>query len=405
MKGSTDMRKKRQIITLKLLAAILFLIPFFKPIGPCYYDSVNVFFQIWKVVSIIFGIGFLIKKNKEISIYPSILKLILFWGIYLISSAINRSEIVDIVNNAITSIILVFYIMHNYNKDNEHVVNTALTIIFKSYIILHIASVFFINIFKIPLFSEDVNTIYFLGSDNYSAFSTLPMIAIILYNGYRSKSTFLKRDILLLIALTITYIFTKSYTASFSFTLFTIFTLLLVFNKNILKILSVRKVLAASAIVLILVLLFNIQNLFTPFLENVIHKGANLNSRTIIWNNALDIIKTNPLLGMGKLSNTQINDYYLYGASHTHNIFLELLMTTGIIGSIIFLSYMNKSVSKVYKKEKTDKDISILILGLISYIILSTMDYYIFSQYQYCILGILYATSLQTKGINDGNTK
>ena len=184
------MRKKRQIITLKLLAAILFLIPFFKPIGPCYYDSVNVFFQIWKVVSIIFGIGFLIKKNKEISIYPSILKLILFWGIYLISSAINRSEIVDIVNNAITSIILVFYIMHNYNKDNEHVVNTALTIIFKSYIILHIASVFFINIFKIPLFSEDVNTIYFLGSDNYSAFSTLPMIAIILYNGYRSKSTF-----------------------------------------------------------------------------------------------------------------------------------------------------------------------------------------------------------------------
>jgi len=70
------------------------------------------------------------------------------------------------------------------------------------------------------------------------------------------------------------------------------------------------------------------------------HKGLSLSSRTFIWGDALNIIKENLFFGRGSFTNAEISSYILYGTTHAHNIILELLMRTGIIGTVAYLIFM-----------------------------------------------------------------
>ena len=75
-------------------------------------------------------------------------------------------------------------------------------------------------------------------------------------------------------------------------------------------------------------------------------------ARNAIYENALNIIKINPLIpkGIGYMTTLSLTGIYTFGGVNTnaHNIVLELLIEYGVvIGSIIFLVVLNKVIRSI----------------------------------------------------------
>ena len=375
----------------KNLIFILFLlIPFFKPIGLSYFTIINNSFKVWKLIAMIIIMYIIVKKllkNKKVIIDKNFLGLFLFWLIYLINCLINKTDYTTVLSNAI-SIFLIFEFIHyecEIKKGNELL--NALEILFTIYLILQIISVFYINITHRAIFEPIYNDyIYFLGTDNYSAFQIIPMLTIIIYNNALRKEILCFKNIFLLIMVIICNIFTKSYTAIFASVILFVIIILNKKIKNILNFFSIKKIIFIYCLLLILILGFNIQYIFANLLENQIEKGVSLNSRTIIWKNSLELIKTKILFGYGTLSNDMIKSYVLYGAGHAHNFLLELLLRTGIVGTISYIVFLLKTISK----DLLSNESKILYGGLLVFLILSFMDFYPEILYLYLLIGIMY---------------
>ena len=126
-----------------------------------------------------------------------------------------------------------------------------------------------------------------------------------------------------------------------------------------------------------MILAFNIQNYFLSVYRFVGKEdsGFSLNSRTYIWAYALQIIKHKPLFGIGNLSESDILNFVLYGASHPHNIFLELLVRAGVIGTISYLFFLLYPLIR-YNRYYIRSNYAILSITVFSYLVLSFMDFY-----------------------------
>jgi O-antigen ligase len=80
--------------------------------------------------------------------------------------------------------------------------------------------------------------------------------------------------------------------------------------------------------------------------ENKINKVLNEDIRVTIWKSAWEVIKKNPVTGVGtgnastELKNEFIKKGYtegLYDSLNAHNQFLEIQLENGIIGLVVFL--------------------------------------------------------------------
>ena len=101
-----------------------------------------------------------------------------------------------------------------------------------------------------------------------------------------------------------------------------------------------------------------------------------MNSREIIWPNAIHAIMQKPILGYGILTDNQISSYILYGTTHTHNIILEFLMDSGIVGS--FFAFMWFKSAVMVKKGLLKNDVVIgLLYCIVAYLLCATLDFYI----------------------------
>lgn len=374
-------------ISLEKILMTLLLIPFFKPVGLECFGSINLIFKFYKFISIIYIIFALI-ASKDYKVNKCFIALAVFWGIYIVNSAIYNTLDTQLIINAVISVLIVQYLTIKFKKNKGFLILDSLEIIFTILIIGQILSIFYINLTGHILFADIGNDYtYFLGTDNYSAFSIFPMIVIIIYNNYLQNGKIWKgKGLYLLFAIMSAYFFTNSVTAAFSFLLFLIILILYKYSSIIIKKISIKKIIIVLILLLILIEKFNIQNLFANFLINGAKKDLTLNSRTIIWKNAINLILKKPLLGYGTLSKAAINSYVLYGVEHAHNIILELLLRTGIIGFINYIIFL----SGCFINRNGEKNSNILRLGLIILLFLSFMDFYPSIICQYFLIGILY---------------
>lgn len=388
----------KKFLKKNIIVVLFLIIPFFKPIGLSYLGFIDYGFKVWKLISMIIIMFILIKeihKEKKINADRNFIGLVAFWMIYLTNCLINRTISITVLSNII-SIFLIFEII-NYEckKNNGNELLDALEILFTIYLILQFVSVLYISIMNKPVFYPINNDyIYFLGTDNYSAFQIIPMLTIIIYNNTLKRNSLCVKNILLTLIVVMCNIITKSYTAMLATIVLLIF---LIFNskiKNITKFLSIKKVIVAYIILMVLILGFNIQNIFTNVLENQMKKGITLNSRTIIWTDALELIKEKPLFGYGILRNEMVKSYSLYGVEHAHNMLLDLLLKTGVLGTIAYIVFLIKTISNDLFNSKSN----ILYLGLLAFFILSFMDFYPEILTLYLLIGIIYhSKSFETK--------
>lgn len=383
-----------------VLMGIMILLPLFKPAGIECIPVINTIFIIMKMISIIFLTIYFVSKLFSINIKNGILKSIIllsvFWTIYIFNSIKNATLNSSLLMNAWVSILLMGTVYYVSITSYYRYYVRSLNIIFSCWIIINSASLFLIRDGFTPFGVTGQSYNYFLGLDNYSAFAIIPMLGILIFFDINIYGKIRTKEKILYIVSFLSYLYVKSATAVFALGIFGMFLVLQRYWNSICKIITVRRVAMFLVILFILIYVFDFQNIFYAFLtSNLLAKGGEyygitLNSRTIIWKYAINLIEKRPLLGYGVLSDEAIKNYALYGTDHCHNIFIEILFRTGIIGCVCYFYYLFKPFKSMMIK-KEDKEFQILLIVMIALLVIGFMDYYPMLSYIYLFYAIVYS--------------
>ena len=386
---------------LRTIFFFLIMIPFFKPIGLATIPLCNRVYQIWKMLSML-GMASLLARRRSIWKvmwnHVEIIGFMLFGLIYVFNCLRFHTPVVDLVNNLITDFMLFIFVLGVISSSHAVIENylCALRFLFSLLIFLQVVSVVLVrnSIIEFSIIEDDYY--YLFGTDNYSAFTLVPMIVVVMYidtllEQTRGKISY--TTIILYVMLSLSYLYMHSIAAAGSCLILGLFLVVTKSKHMLLRLINAKSMLALGAIMLVLILKFDFHNLFAAFIADQLGKGEikalTLNSRTIIWSDAVDLILRKPIFGWGELSQKAIDDYVLYGVEHAHNILLELWMRTGIVGAtsyIVFLLAPFKHDSKWLHKSRA----RILAIGMLSYIALCMLDAYPTMQCQYVLLALLY---------------
>lgn len=377
---------------------ILFFIPFFKPVGLSVYAGINSIYLVWKLVSLCVGIFIILNESNETFITYKrdtwFRGLFLFFTIYFVNCFSVSRDLVTILSNMLVILELITILSITKSKSKRKNMADALNFIFSILLFLQIVSVFYIKAGHVVFEYIENDYTYLLGTDNYSAFATIPMLGAILFFEYKRKSLFSRvKKVFLCLGLCASYVYTGAVTAAIMSVVTVLAYIITKYNKFLLKFFTIKKVAVFCVLVLFLIMAFDIQNHMLWLLKLVgkSAKATTLNSRTIIWEKAFNIIKQNIIFGIGELSAEQVEGYALYGMGHAHNLILDLLLKSGIVGTISYLFFYLGFLSKYFRKALKSSGF-ILVITLIGYFVLSMMDDYPFMPYIYCCLGLLWGS-------------
>jgi len=84
-------------------------------------------------------------------------------------------------------------------------------------------------------------------------------------------------------------------------------------------------------------------------------------TRVALWEDAWQIIQANPLLGTGFNTYGYLNRVESY--KDTHNLYLEILVETGIVGLLVFLWLLMKAYHQGHKLFRSSSDPFLASLG------------------------------------------
>lgn len=131
--------------------------------------------------------------------------------------------------------------------------------------------------------------------------------------------------------------------------------------------------------------------------------GLYLNTRIDIWKAALEALWDTPLFGRGPLTYNHIN--IAYGGpptQHAHNVFLDPLLSFGVVGVGILIGYFwenGKEVWHLYSQKLNIRLFSLILVFIITVIIHGLLDFTIFwVQTSQIFFLVLSASSIYTNG-------
>lgn len=119
------------------------------------------------------------------------------------------------------------------------------------------------------------------------------------------------------------------------------------------------------------------------------------NARTIIWSMAIDLIKSGGLFGHGMYGDRMvIGRYYSWG--YSHNIFLELMVSFGIIGLLLCILLIWKIIS-FFKKEPDSRWKKLFVIFLCLSCQLLVSDSFWYNSWFWGLLALLYTQKARIK--------
>ncbi len=218
-----------------------------------------------------------------------------------------------------------------------------------------------------PIVSYDK---YFLGGDNYSAF------ILICLAGFLLSYELARYQCIRLGAWVVAWMGFASLLIPFAvagMVAYLAFLMLVVFRcyPAVRKLASVRNALLLSCILLTFVVCS-----YTGEHMNVTILGkVGLNSREIIWPKAFGAFLQRPLIGYGSLTQAQVDSYILYGGEHAHNIVMEFIFSTGIVGVCLAGYWLRCSLKNVRKVQS--RAVDCLVLCFAAFALCGIFDFYI----------------------------
>jgi O-antigen ligase len=342
MREQTRRLNKNHLIEYVMI--FLFLLPIFEPKIIKVFPVIDFFFVFGNVVEAAYFIVLLLFTKKRIP------KIILFWigyRVYMLTIMLLNVQLSTLkewgyLTLLVTNLIFVF---EKYRYKNTTLFLSSMSILCTVYLLINFITllVFKRGIYRSALTSYNPdNDWYFLGIKIQFTTMMIPGItsSLLLMEQEKNKKSVLLLTISILSSLL--NIFYKNIgTALFG-------TILLVLFLFILRISKVRfrfeTLLLLALIFNILVLFFNVQNLFSGVLYQLFKKDSTLSTRTLIWESAINLLSiSSPFeIVFGHGYNTNFVPFHgiTYDYINCHNEFLAILYYNGFVGAILFVSFL-----------------------------------------------------------------
>lgn len=358
------------------------------------------FFNIFKIISVCcITLLFIIKnKNTKTKKISSFTKIFIFFVLFLfISTLINKISIITFfkVYSLNLGIVLLCELIFNSKYKDRFL--KFFSNYFLLLLILNFVTMIICYMMGHPngsLTLDKRNAIYLLGLDNRFIIYIIPTLIgfYYLFTCQESKREYKAKLIITYFLSFISLVMTWSASAMVVM-LFLGFALM--FIKKVKIDLNLKLILILFLIINILFVFFKIQYLFEFFIVGILHKSIDLSYRNIIWDDAINLLIKNPIniiYGFGYFDTSYSFVHMPIKVNHLHNLFMNNLFFSGVIGSIIY--YFNfykihQNISSI--KNKQQKNIICLFFCcLLGLMIFDTFELY---QIYYFILYLIYKSN------------
>lgn len=127
--------------------------------------------------------------------------------------------------------------------------------------------------------------------------------------------------------------------------------------------------------------------------------------RNDLWEGAYSIIMDNLVIGVGRPGALPVMQQYIGRAMDPHNVFLYVLMTTGLIGFVFFMTFINRLAIRLFKDFKQTNNAMYLVLLAILLFNMAKAGGFINKTFLWFFFAVLIGSTVYTKQINDFKTK
>ncbi|WP_353150639.1 O-antigen ligase family protein [Flavobacterium sp.] len=309
-----------------------------------YWDPFGIasFFSVTKMAGFGYAVSaFLIGKDSfDSSIFKYVRILLYLYVLMLVLNMLNYVGInkVSVFNFTLFQNILLYWLIASDIKKQNIQVNSILLYFIVSIVFMSILLLFGIGIGQ--EFEENVTRITFFGN-NPNTVGVLAGLAIAfsLYFILNPSKTFQKKGLLVLIVIP-SFVNLIILSGSRGALISTVIVVLFMFIMK--KSTFIKKIIFIGLLVVISNYLIDKVKesdlMFTRLTESL-EKGSTA-GRSDIWEDVIELWKNRPLLGYGA-TGFETEMIIIYGSGKdAHNLFLYILVTSGLIGLCIFLYFI-----------------------------------------------------------------
>lgn len=296
------------------------------------FRLVNIVYKILQyIVMIITNIYFIKKKKYDNPLFFSIL---LFYGINcVITLLFNYMYVIYYQYDFLYAITLceigIIFLSFNYKRTINQI-----SIIFAVYIIIN-----YISLLLYPngiVMQQNIhgflNNYYFLGQDNQFMYFIIAGLTFIGLDYYINKKEL--KIIIVYIVTLLTVFFTQSATSILVvLSFFVLYILNRLSSKNFFVKIDMKKLIIGYIFIYFFIVIFqNIDNNITKSITNMLGKDLTFSGRTSIWKTVFFEISKSPFIGFGATNERYIGSLQV----SSHNIFLQIVYESGLVGLICF---------------------------------------------------------------------
>ena len=383
---------RQKVLSIRKLGYMILLFPL---IETRIFDEIkflDLAFNMWKLFS--FTCIFLLFVGKNRRIDKFIISVICSNVIVFISTVFHEGWIYSAIVGVVTIVAIILLVKIMLDEDPMLCFDVVLPIL---------EVLLYVNLISIILFPEGMYTDivgigyersenWVLGLDNAQVPYYIAGLAIaIIRDYYRLGELKLSIRSWMLIGVCYTTILIRK--PATGIVGMTILFPAIVFPKLFAKssLLNVVTYMLMVVLFFIAVVILRTQDHLAFLIQGVLHKSLSFSGRTFIWDNAIAVIKMNPWLGLGAL--TQERTWNYLGQIHAHNIILQMLVSGGVL-LLCFYIYMHIIIARKLMRNNHNGIASFLAVVLFSMLMMNQME-----NYQTCLWLLVYALAFYSDKI------
>lgn len=324
------------------LICFLLLLPFFQPQYFKVVSQINSTYRLSIYGVLVYTFLMQLKKGRKISICVIAVAMLEIWMALI--TYFRHGNINAAINNLMMFVGLAL-IIDSY-KDNFQVVLNCLLLHFELCIYINLATILFLpnGLYTIDNGVYRVAPGYFLGWHHLFLIWEFPALIVSWLHKemYGSK----KRCFFLSLAIVLSEIPYGGSTGLAGVVLFILLNCIPLFKKFV----TPYKGVFAAAGVMIFIIFIRQYDFLEPIIVGVLNGDMTFTGRLVIWDNAIQAIIRNPIVGYGLITQERAVLMLGFGAAtHCHDQILQILLQGGIIGLSLFLFLYYLDISKCRK--------------------------------------------------------
>lgn len=324
-------------------------------------------FSIAKITAIIYIASWLpfLKEIRLKPLAPFLVPLVIYLLVEFFSSAVNNIHVTKLIgtfNFTMIKLLVILVLIVNHIIKKPYILKWILITFVGNVFLLSVLSIFGVG-FEANNFEEGEDRLLMFGENPNMVGMKASFAIIMLFYFIVDSKKIPHKIILCAFFIPIISLLVSTASRGALLTVFLGIAVMVMFQKtSIVKKVVISLIGIIFSVGLFKYIMSNNEN-FATRMTLFIEEGET--GRNEIWNSTYNIILDNLIIGVGRPGALPVMQQYLGAAKDTHNVFLYVLMTTGIIGFIFFMTFIIRLAIRLYIHFKLTNNVIYIVLFMI----------------------------------------